>query len=96
MQTLLYLQVLNLIFSYVKLLQREGISQSIFEEIQKAADISFQFAEDMSSSDYVETLANDMQFYPPEDYITGSELYFEYDPKVLLNHIIIYFLIKFN
>jgi nardilysin len=30
---------------------------------------------------YVEALCENMHFYPPVDYITGSELYFEYDPE---------------
>lgn len=37
--------------------------------------------------DLVEELAEAMQYYPPEDYLTGSELYFEYDPKVGINDV---------
>lgn len=35
--------------------------------------------------EYVEDLCECMHFYPPRDYITGSELYFEYDPDAIRN-----------
>lgn len=31
----------------------------------------------------VENLSENMQLYPPKDYITGNELYFEYDPGAI-------------
>lgn len=31
--------------------------------------------------DYVESLCENMHFYAPEDYISGSDLYFEYNPS---------------
>lgn len=31
----------------------------------------------------MEDLCESMHFYPPRDYITGNELYFEYDPEAI-------------
>ena len=31
---------------------------------------------------YVDDVAVNMQIYPPEHYLTGDELLFDYDPKV--------------
>lgn len=72
--------VLKAIFSYVKMLQREGPNERVFTEIQAIDLLQFRFSEEESAIDNVETLSENMQFYPPEDYITGSELAFEYKP----------------
>ncbi len=34
-------------------------------------------------SDNVENLAENMHFYPPERYLDGDDLVFEYDPQVI-------------
>lgn len=44
---------------------------------------SFRFANEEESADYVEDLCESMHFYPPREYITGSELYFEYNPEAI-------------
>lgn len=41
------------------------------------------FADEEDPIEYVEDLCESMHFYPSQDYITGSELYFEYDPEVI-------------
>lgn len=76
-------EVIEAIFSYLKLLRENGIERRIFEEMQKIADISFKYAEDESAINYVSELCDKMQVFPPEDYITGSELFFEYDPELI-------------
>lgn len=43
----------------------------------------FRFANEEDPADYVEDLCESMHFYPPRDYITGNELYFEYDPEAI-------------
>lgn len=58
---------------------------------QKIRNTFFRFADEESAVDLVEDLAEAMQFYPPEDYLTGSDLYFEYDPRAIemvLNHLV--------
>lgn len=72
--------VLKAIFSYVKMLQREGPNERVFREVQAIDQMQFRFSEEESAVDNVETLSENMQFYPPEDYITGSELSYEYKP----------------
>jgi nardilysin len=64
------------------MLRKVGPSECFFRELQIVEETNFRFAEEVPAVEYVETLAENMQFYSPEDYITGSELFFEYDPEV--------------
>lgn len=45
-------------------------------------ETSFKFYEEEPASDTVERISESMHFFPPKDYLTGPDLYFEYDPKV--------------
>ncbi|XP_018335112.2 nardilysin [Agrilus planipennis] len=77
-------QVIEAIFSYISLLKREGPQKWIFKEIQRIESTSFQFSEEESAVDNVEEISECMQFYPPKDYLTGSDLYFEYNPEAIM------------
>ncbi|XP_012524901.1 nardilysin isoform X2 [Monomorium pharaonis] len=74
-------EVLDAIFSFINLLKREGPQKRIYDEIYKIEENNFRFADEEDPADYVEDLCESMHFYPPRDYITGNELYFEYDPE---------------
>ncbi|XP_013184144.2 nardilysin [Amyelois transitella] len=74
-------EVLDAIFSYINMLRQLGPSERIFEEIKTIEETSFRFEQESQPSDYVESLANNMQYYPPQHYITGDRLYYKYDPK---------------
>ncbi|KAF5289998.1 hypothetical protein FQR65_LT11664 [Abscondita terminalis] len=75
--------VIESVFSYISLLKKEGPCERIFKEIQCIEDISFRFEEDESAADNVEDLVENMQLYPPVDYITGEALMFDYDADVI-------------
>lgn len=82
--------VIDLVFSYINLLKKIGPQERIFKEIQLIDETSFTFADETPSVDMVENLAESMQFYPSEDYLTGSEIYTEYRPdaiQMVLNHL---------
>lgn len=84
-------EVISAIFSYINMLKKMGPQKRIYDEIKLIEDISFRFTDEKSPDDYVEDLSESMHYYPPEDYITGSELYFEYDPEAItmvLNHLV--------
>ncbi|XP_018577073.1 nardilysin [Anoplophora glabripennis] len=74
-------EVIEAIFSYINMLKEMGPQARIFDEIKTIADTSFKFSTEENAVDIVEDLCEAMQFYPPEDYIAGSELYYEYSPK---------------
>lgn len=50
--------------------------------LQSIEEMNFRFAEECQPCDNVETLAENMQFYPPEHYLTGADLFYEYKPDV--------------
>ncbi|XP_041971501.1 nardilysin-like [Aricia agestis] len=74
-------EVLEAVFSYINMLRKLGPSEQIYEEIKAIEETSFRFSEESQPAEYVETLAENMHFFPPEHYITGDKLYYKYDPK---------------
>ncbi|KAK4875109.1 hypothetical protein RN001_011531 [Aquatica leii] len=75
--------IIESIFSYITLLKKVGPSERIFKEIQCIEEISFRFEEDESAADNVEDLVENMQYYPPVDYLTGESLMFDYDANAI-------------
>lgn len=73
-------QILEAVYSFVRLLKREGPVEWIFNELRELEATSFRFRKEKEASDNVEELVVNMRYYPPKDIITGSELYFRYDP----------------
>ena len=62
-----------------KMMERVGVSERIFGEIKEIEDLDFEFSEERQPADNVETLCENMHFFPPELYLTGDDLLFEYD-----------------
>uniref|UniRef100_A0A182J8M4 Peptidase M16 middle/third domain-containing protein n=1 Tax=Anopheles atroparvus TaxID=41427 RepID=A0A182J8M4_ANOAO len=73
-------QILRAVYALVRLLKREGPVEWIYNELQGLEATSFRFRKEKEASDNVEELVVNMRYYPPKDIITGSELYFRYDP----------------
>ncbi|XP_022917884.1 nardilysin-like [Onthophagus taurus] len=76
-------KVIEAIYSYIKMLVVLGPQKRIYDEIKLVEEVSFKFREEEVPADYVESLVENMHYYPPEHYIAGPELYFEYDPKAI-------------
>lgn len=52
-------------FSYIDMLIELGPNQRIFNEIKRIEDLDFAFQEEKYPNDNVETLCENMVFYPP-------------------------------
>ena len=65
------------------MMERVGVSERIFGEIKEIEDLDFEFSEERQPADNVETLCENMHFFPPELYLTGDDLLFEYDGKLI-------------
>ncbi|XP_046617809.1 nardilysin-like [Neodiprion virginianus] len=74
-------EVLDAVFSYIKLMCKSGPQKRIYDEIHQTEENSFRFTDEISAVDYVENLSESMRLYASTDYITGSDLYFEYNPE---------------
>lgn len=67
------------IFSYLKLLQKEGPKESIFHEIQTIEANAFRFSHERDALENVEDLVISLKQYPSEYILSGDNLFFEYD-----------------
>lgn len=76
-------KVLEAVFSYINMMKSQGPSERIYREIQKIEDLDFKFREERQPSDNVENLCENMLFYPPKLYLTGDDLMFDYDEKLI-------------
>ncbi|XP_022087201.1 nardilysin-like [Acanthaster planci] len=76
-------EVLAIVFQYIKMLQAIGPQERIFQEIKTIDDNDFRFKEETEPIEYVETVAESMQLYPPQEYLTGPLLETEYNPEAI-------------
>lgn len=65
-------------FAYLELIRRKGVNEKMFNDIKLLDEIGFQYAQEVDAVDNVEDISENMQLYAPKDYLTGSELMFEY------------------
>ncbi|KAM9357889.1 nardilysin b [Symphorus nematophorus] len=78
-----FYQVVHFVFQYLKMLQSLGPQQRIYEEIQKIEANEFHYQEQTDPIEFVENICENMQLFPKEDFLTGDQLMFEYDPQVI-------------
>uniref|UniRef100_A0A672ZPQ1 Nardilysin a (N-arginine dibasic convertase) n=1 Tax=Sphaeramia orbicularis TaxID=375764 RepID=A0A672ZPQ1_9TELE len=55
----------------------------IYEEIQKIEANEFHYQEQIDPIEYVEDVCENMQLFPKEDFLTGDQLMFEFNPQVI-------------
>uniref|UniRef100_H2UTN3 Nardilysin convertase n=1 Tax=Takifugu rubripes TaxID=31033 RepID=H2UTN3_TAKRU len=78
-----FYQVTHLVFQYLKLLQRLGPQQRIYDEIQKIEANEFHYQEQIDPIEFVEDICENMQLFPTADFLTGDQLLFEFNPEVI-------------
>uniref|UniRef100_A0A669DI47 Nardilysin b (N-arginine dibasic convertase) n=1 Tax=Oreochromis niloticus TaxID=8128 RepID=A0A669DI47_ORENI len=78
-----FYQVVHFVFQYLKMLQTLGPQQRIYEEIQKIEANEFHYQEQTDPIEFVENICENMQLFPKQDFLTGDQLMFEYDPQVI-------------
>ncbi|XP_012709381.2 nardilysin [Fundulus heteroclitus] len=78
-----FYEVTHLVFQYLKMLQTLGPQQRIYEEIQRIEANEFHYQEQIDPIEYVEDICENMQLFPKEDFLTGDQLMFEYNPEVI-------------
>lgn len=76
-------EVLTVIFQYLDMLRRVGPQKWVYEEIRTIEENEFRWQEQTDPAGNVEKVAENMQLYPPEDYLTGESLMFEYDEELI-------------
>ena len=78
-----YNEVLKFVFNYLKMLKEKGIEKRIFDEIKQVKSIKFNYLDKSRPINYVGSLSNTMQYYPPEDILRLHYLMEEFQPEVL-------------
>uniref|UniRef100_A0A8C4FA50 Nardilysin a (N-arginine dibasic convertase) n=1 Tax=Dicentrarchus labrax TaxID=13489 RepID=A0A8C4FA50_DICLA len=58
-------------------------SLSFFGEIQKIEANEFHYQEQIDPIEYVEDICENMQLFPKDDFLTGDQLMFEFNPEVI-------------
>ncbi|XP_033936767.1 nardilysin-like [Pseudochaenichthys georgianus] len=74
---------LSIWFQYLKCFQTLGPQERIYEEIQKIEANEFHYQEQTDPIEFVENICENMQLFPKEDFLTGDQLMFEFDPEVI-------------
>uniref|UniRef100_A0A7N8XCR9 Nardilysin b (N-arginine dibasic convertase) n=1 Tax=Mastacembelus armatus TaxID=205130 RepID=A0A7N8XCR9_9TELE len=70
------------IFSISITLTDQGY-QNFYQEIQKIEANEFHYQEQTDPIEFVENICENMQLFPKEDFLTGDQLMFEYEPQVI-------------
>ncbi|XP_029350419.1 nardilysin-like [Echeneis naucrates] len=78
-----FYEVTHLVFQYLKMLQTLGPQQRVYNEIQKIEANEFHYQEQIDPIEYVEDICENMQLFPKEDFLTGDQLMFEFNPEVI-------------
>lgn len=71
------------VFTYLRLIQQQGIKRWIFEEQQRLAELNFRFQEKSSALHYVSRLSDSLRRYPAEDVLRGPYAMDAYDPALI-------------
>ncbi|KAG0572112.1 hypothetical protein KC19_VG069600 [Ceratodon purpureus] len=77
------LDVVEMLFQYVKMLRTTGPQKWVFDELQAMGMMEFRFAEEESADQYVVRLASNMHLYSEEHTIYGDYAFEEWDPELV-------------
>jgi len=76
-------EVIQTVFQYISMLQRNGASKEIYSQLQEISEQCFRYEEPSEPCDLVEDVVVNMQYYEEEDYLSGSSLLREYDANLI-------------
>lgn len=64
-------KVIEAVFSYLYMLQEKTIPDYVFQEVLQLSELEWRFATKGKAGNYVQSLATNMQKYPPSLYVAG-------------------------
>lgn len=76
-------EVLEVTFSYLKLLQSSGPKEKFFREMQTIRENNFKFSHERDALNNVNALNLNLKRYPSKYILSGDSLFFEYDPGAI-------------
>lgn len=75
--------VLDYLFQFLSMLRKNGIPRELYEELKQLSEINFRFRSKAEPLEYVETLADSLNWLPPKDILVGNEVYLEYNEELI-------------
>jgi len=64
-------EIVEAIFSYIKMMQNEKIPRYVFEEVLQLSELQWRFLSKGGAGSYAQSLVNSMQDYPESLYVAG-------------------------
>jgi secreted Zn-dependent insulinase-like peptidase len=71
------------LFAYIQVLQKEGVQQWVFDELQQLSKMQFAFQQGQRPSGLVQGLSMNMHDYEVKDLLRGPYLWQEFDEKLI-------------
>ncbi|XP_031485488.1 nardilysin-like isoform X2 [Nymphaea colorata] len=81
------LDVVGVVYQYLKVLRQAGPQKWVFDELQAIGKMEFRFAEEQPQDDYATELAENALLYPEEHVIYGDYAFEVWDDK-LVEHVL--------
>jgi len=78
---------IDLIFQYIRLLQKTEPQQWLYKEQQQQAQLKFRYQEKQGASHTVTALARNLQYYPAQDVLQSAYLMQEFQPELTQSYL---------
>lgn len=75
--------IVGLLFKYIGLLQKSGVSKWIFDELAAVCETKFHYQDKIRPIYYTVDISTNMQLYPPKDWLVGSMLPTNFSPSII-------------
>ncbi|XP_076440302.1 nardilysin-like isoform X2 [Babylonia areolata] len=77
------IEVVSIVFEYIAMLSKCGPQAWFYKELCDIENIKFRFREECDPIENVEQIAENMQLFPLEHYLTGRSLMLTYDAQLI-------------
>ena len=74
-------EVLQVIYSQINSLKKDGIAQWVFDELKEVSELEFAYKDKGSESHAVTSLSNDLHYYAPNEVLHANYSYERYDKE---------------
>eukprot|EP01018_Ginkgo_biloba_P032600 Gb_24525 [translate_table: standard] len=76
-------EIAGIIFQYLNILRKNGITEWIFDEVRSICNTKFNFRDKIPPFNYVTNIASNSQLYPPQDWLVASSLPSKFNPTTI-------------
>ena len=80
--------ILEQVFTYIKIVSREGVKKELYDDLSKISKLSFQYKEKTNKVlDEIRSLASNMAVYPVKDVLRGDYLYKNFNEGLISHYL---------